>query len=266
MAARLCQIDRVYKVGGAQAIAALAYGTETVPKVDKIFGPGNSFVTQAKLLVAQDPAGATSDMPAGPSEVLIISDGSCSASFTAADLLSQAEHGSDSQVVLVSTSAAVLSDVARELEIHLATLGRETIARAALEKSLFIEVQDLDEAFEVSNTYAPEHLILQIDNARAGSSRVQNAGSVFLGTYSAEAVGDYASGTNHVLPTYGYARSMSGLSLESFFKSISFQELSSEALIDIGPTVETLAQLEGLDAHALAVAVRRKSLLAEVEG
>ena len=265
VAARLCKIDRVYKVGGAQAISALAYGTETVPKVDKIFGPGNSFVTQAKLLVSQDPSGATSDMPAGPSEVLIVSDGSCPASFTAADLLSQAEHGSDSQVVLVSTSPAVFSDVARELEKHLSTLGRETLARAALEKSLLIEVQNLDEAFAVSNAYAPEHLILQIANAREASSRVKNAGSVFLGTYSAEAVGDYASGTNHVLPTYGYARSMSGLSLESFMKSISFQELSPQALIEIGPTVETLAQLEGLEAHALAVAVRRRRLLAEVE-
>jgi histidinol-phosphate aminotransferase len=256
VAAALTGITRVFKLGGAQAIAAMAYGTASVPKVDKIFGPGNAWVTQAKVLVAEDPDGAAIDLPAGPSEVLVIADDSADPTFVAADLLSQAEHGADSQVVLVATSAAIIDAVERELEAQLAALPRRELARASLAHSRLVEVGSTQEALEVSNRYAPEHLILQTRDARALVARVRNAGSVFVGPWSPESVGDYASGTNHVLPTYGWARSVSGLSLEAFQKTITVQELSVPGLRALGPVVETLAELEGLDAHRRAVSLR----------
>jgi histidinol dehydrogenase len=260
VAAKLCKIHKVYKVGGAQAVAAMAYGTESVPKVDKIFGPGNAYVTQAKTLVAQDALGAASDLPAGPSEVLVIADGSAPANFTAADLLSQAEHGADSQVILLSPSSILIDEILGQIDDQVALLPRASIARAALGNSLAIEVRDIAEALEISESYAPEHLILQVKNARDVSKSVTNAGSVFLGAWSPESVGDYASGTNHVLPTYGFAKTYSGLSLDAFFKSTTFQELTREGLMDIASTVENLARCEDLIAHERAVTIRRRAL------
>lgn len=260
VAAQLCGIERLYKIGGAQAIAALAYGTKTIPKVDKIFGPGNAWVTEAKAQVSQDPRGAAMDMPAGPSEVLVLADRSANPIFVAADLLSQAEHGPDSQVCLVTNSKDLLQKVKRELEKQLAALPRKEIAKKSLTYAALILVSELAEGFEVSNQYAPEHLILHLENANQWTARVQNAGSVFLGGWSPESVGDYASGTNHVLPTYGYAKAFSGLSVDSFVKQITFQELTAKALKDIGPTVERLASLEGLDAHRRAVSLRLETL------
>lgn len=262
VAATFCGIDHIYKIGGAQAVAAMAYGTATIPKVDKIFGPGNAWVTAAKQLVAHDPAGAACDMPAGPSEVLVIADAQANPTFVAADLLSQAEHGPDSQVVLVTTDAALADRVAQAIDELLRTLPRREIAAQALINSLAIVVRDLDEALVVSNAYAPEHLIIQVRDPRALMPQVRNAGSVFLGAWSPESVGDYASGTNHVLPTYGFARAYSGLSVEAFGTQITFQELTADGLRDIGPTVETLAGVEQLDAHALAVRVRLAALRA----
>lgn len=259
-AAKLCGINKIFAVGGAQAIAALAYGTETIPKVIKIFGPGNKYVTEAKLQVAQDPFGAALDMPAGPSEVLVIADDRANAQLVAADLLSQAEHDVDSKVILITTSQSLASQVDEALTAQLKNLQRQKIITKSLEKAAIIIVDSLDEAFAISNIFAPEHLILQIDNPRNYLNFVQNAGSVFIGKWSAEALGDYASGPNHVLPTYGYAKSYSGLGVESFMKSITFQEVSKEGLIALAPTVETLAQLEGLDAHKTAVNLRRKMI------
>ncbi len=253
-------ITEIYKMGGAQAIAALAYGTQSVPKVDKIYGPGNAWVTEAKLQVSQDPSGAACDLPAGPSEVLVIADHDANPGFVASDLLSQAEHGVDSQVILISTSAPVLKQVQVELAAQLAHLPRSKIAALALEKSVLIEVETLKQAMDISNEYAPEHLILQVQQAREYSKGVRHAGSVFLGAWTPESVGDYASGTNHVLPTYGFARSYSGLSTESFMKAISFQELSEHGLRDLGPTVERIAEAEFLDAHKRAVSIRLKGL------
>lgn len=256
VAAELCGIDHIYTVGGAQAITAMAYGTASIPKVDKIFGPGNGWVTEAKLQVAADPEGAAIDMPAGPSEVLVIADASANANFIAADLLSQAEHGRDSQVILVTSDAGLVPRVRAALDAQLAALPRRELAAAALEHSRCFIAADLDAALSISDAYAPEHLILHVEEPETWARRVQNAGSVFLGPWSPESVGDYASGTNHVLPTHGYARSYSGLSLESFLKFITFQHLSREGLAAIAPAVEELARIEGLEAHRRAVSLR----------
>jgi histidinol dehydrogenase len=259
-AARVSGVQRVFKLGGAQAIAALAYGTETVPKVDKVFGPGSVWVTEAKAQVDRDPYGAARDYPAGPSEVLVIADASANPTFVASDLLSQAEHGADSQVLLLTTSAELASAVAREVESQKQTLPRRSIVDAALGHSRAIVVADLAEAFAISNRYAPEHLILQIERARDWLPQVQAAGSVFLGPWTPETVGDYCSGTNHVLPTYGFARRYSSLGVADFLRSMTVQELTPDGLRAIGPTATTLAALEGLDAHARAVTRRLATL------
>jgi histidinol dehydrogenase len=256
VAASLAGVRDIFKVGGAQAIAAMAYGTESIPKVGKIFGPGNAWVTCAKSLVSADPAGAAIDMPAGPSEVLVIADDSASPEFVASDLLSQAEHGVDSQVVLVTTSAELAAEVAVEVNSQLALLSRAEIARAALEHSRIIVADSIGIAVAISNLYAPEHLIIQVDNARSLLADVRNAGSVFVGPWTPESVGDYCSGTNHVLPTYGFARNYSGLGLDQFMRQMTVQELTREGLASLGDTVVRLADLEGLDAHAAAVTRR----------
>jgi histidinol dehydrogenase len=256
VAASRAGVRDIFKVGGAQAIAAMAYGTESVPKVDKVFGPGNAWVTCAKSIVAGDPDGAAIDMPAGPSEVLVIADDEASPVFVAADLLSQAEHGVDSQVVLVSTSRNLAEATIAELDVQLAQLSRNDIARKALENSRVIVVRDLDTAIEVSNRYAPEHLILQCAGARDALKEIKCAGSVFVGPWTPESVGDYCSGTNHVLPTYGYARSYSGLSVDQFLRRMTVQELTRDGLVALGDAVMTLANMEGLDAHAAAVSLR----------
>ncbi|WP_426285115.1 histidinol dehydrogenase [Luteibacter sp. E-22] len=255
-AAKTTGVHRVFKLGGAQAIAAMAYGTETVPRCDKIFGPGNAWVTEAKLQVAGDPAGAAIDMPAGPSEVLVIADADADPRFVAADLLSQAEHGPDSQVLLVSPSASLLDRVAIEVERQRAALPRADIAARALAESRLVQVSDLDEAVTVSNRYAPEHLIIQTAEPRALLDAVESAGSVFLGEWTPESVGDYCSGSNHVLPTYGYARSYSGVSVASFQKQVTVQEVTAAGLRVIGPCAATLAAAEQLEAHRRAVTLR----------
>jgi histidinol dehydrogenase len=255
-AARLCGIDDVFKVGGAQAIAALAYGTASVPKCDKLFGPGNSFVTEAKLQVSRDAAGAAIDLPAGPSEVMVIADRSAPPAFVAADLLSQAEHGPDSQVVLVTFSHDVASRVTLELRNQLSCLPRGTVATAALKKSRVLLAASPAEALEIANRYAPEHLILQVKNPRALLAGIATAGSVFVGPWTPESLGDYASGTNHVLPTYGWARACSGLGLTDFQRTMTIQEASPRGLKKLGPVVERLALAENLAAHQRAVRVR----------
>lgn len=255
-AARACGIEEIYKIGGAQAIAAMAFGTETVPKVDKIFGPGNAWVTAAKQAVAQDPAGAALDMPAGPSEVMVLADAKANPRFVALDLLSQAEHGPDSQVILVTTDAAQIANVDREIAVVLPQLPRKSIIQQSLSHGAAVLVADLEQAIEIANQYAPEHLILQVGEARRCVDKIHSAGSVFVGAWTPESVGDYCSGTNHVLPTYGYARSYSGLSVIDFQRRMTVQELTPEGLADLAPTVTTLATLEGLDAHAEAVRVR----------
>lgn len=255
-AASRAGITDIYKVGGAQAIAAMAYGTESIPKVCKIFGPGNAWVTSAKTLVSIDAYGAAIDMPAGPSEVMVIADDTAVAEFVASDLLSQAEHGSDSQVVLVTTSAALAGDVNVAIEKQLARLSRAAIASLALENSRIFLVDDLDTAVALSNQYAPEHLILQISEPRNVLPQLRNAGSVFLGPWTPESVGDYCSGTNHVLPTYGFARTYSGLGVDQFMRQMTIQELSREGLKGISSAVLSLAGMEGLDAHAAAVTIR----------
>jgi histidinol dehydrogenase len=265
-AAAECGIREVYKVGGAQAIAAMAYGTESIPKVDKIFGPGNAWVTAAKTEVASDPAGAALDMPAGPSEVLVIADAGADARAVALDLLSQAEHGVDSQVLLVTDSVEMADAVAAEIAAALPGLSRAAIIEQSLQHSRLILTTDIAEALDVANAYAPEHLIMQVANARGWLERVQNAGSVFLGPFTPEAVGDYCSGTNHVLPTYGYARAYSGLSVQDFQKRMSVQELSAAGVRGLQPTVSTLARMEGLDAHARAVEVRIERLNEQAAG
>jgi len=257
-AADLCGVTRIFKVGGAQAIAAMAYGTESVGKVDKIFGPGNQYVTCAKQLVLQ--AGTSIDMPAGPSEVAILADGSSVPAFVAADLLSQAEHGTDSQVILVSTSESVIEQSLIELERQLHQLPRREIASMALAHSKAILVEDIDAGIEMVNAYAPEHLILAVENADRAAERITNAGSVFIGNYSCESAGDYASGTNHTLPTGGAARSFSGVSLDSFVKKITFQKLNAYGLRNLGPTIETLAVAEGLEAHRRAISIRLEEI------
>lgn len=255
-AARACGIDSIYKAGGAQAIAALAFGTETIPKTYKIFGPGNKYVTEAKIQVSQHYNGAALDMPAGPSEVLVIADEMANPAFVASDLLAQAEHDTAAHTVLVTTSAKLAKKVQEEIANQILTLSRKEIIEESMAKSIIIITENINEAFAISNQYAPEHLILQIDHAENYLSEVINAGSVFIGAFTPESVGDYASGTNHVLPTYGYARMYSGLDVVTFMKSISFQHLSADGLSYLGKTVETLASLEGLDAHKNAVSVR----------
>ncbi|WP_299495170.1 histidinol dehydrogenase [uncultured Shewanella sp.] len=256
-AAQACGIQDIYQIGGAQAIAALAFGTESVPKVDKIFGPGNRFVTEAKRSVSQDPRTLVSiDMPAGPSEVLIIADSHANPDFVAADLLSQAEHGPDSQVILVTDSMALAQQVNLALKTQLAQLSRADIASQALTQSRSIVVNNLAEAVQVSNRYGPEHLIIQTQSPRTLLDNIRAAGSVFLGAYTPESVGDYASGTNHVLPTYGYSRTVSSLSLSDFCRRFTVQELSPQGLVHLSDTVMTLAAAEQLDAHKHAVAIR----------
>ena len=256
VAAQACGVDQIFKVGGAQAVAAMAYGTATVPKVDKIFGPGNAWVTAAKTQVATDPGGAALDMPAGPSEVMVVADAGADPEFVALDLMSQAEHGPDSQAILVCTDAALAEATQRAIDAALPALPRRDIISASLQHGAVILTANLGEAFEIVNRYAPEHLIVQVEDPRQYIDLIDNAGSVFLGPWTPESVGDYCSGTNHVLPTYGYARSYSGLSVGSFQKQLTFQELSRDGLAGLGDTVTTLAGLEGLDAHAEAVRVR----------
>lgn len=253
-AAQRCGIRDVFKLGGAQAIAAMAWGTESVPRCDKLFGPGNAFVTEAKRQLAGE--GIAIDMPAGPSEVMVIADADADASFVAADLLAQAEHGPDSQVLLVTTDAALIDAVLQAIETQIAKLPRADIARAALAHSLLIAVPDLATATDIANAYAPEHLIVQTREPRALLPLLRAAGSIFLGAYAAESLGDYCSGTNHVLPTGGAARAFSGVSLASFQNAITVQEVSAAGLRAIGPCAITLAGIEGLDAHAAAVRLR----------
>jgi histidinol dehydrogenase len=255
-AAGACGVTDMFKIGGAQAIAAMAYGTATIPKVDKIFGPGNAWVTAAKQAVALDAQGAALDMPAGPSEVMVVADSSADARHVALDLLAQSEHGEDSQSMLVTTSRELAAAVRREITAILPGLPRRAIIARALEHSAAILVTDLDTALEVANCYAAEHLILQVREPRRWAERVLNAGSVFLGPWTPESVGDYCSGTNHVLPTYGFARAYSGLSVTDFQRRMTLQELTPAGLQGLAPTVETLAGLEGLEAHARAVRVR----------
>ena len=258
VAARLCGIERVFALGGAQAIAAMAYGSDSVPRCDKLFGPGNAWVTEAKRQVSIDACAI--DMPAGPSEVLVIADVAARAEFVAADLLAQAEHGPDSQVLLISDSAELIDAVRAQIDSQLARLTRREIAAQALAHSRAIRVADLDTAVAISNRYAPEHLILQVADPRALLQRVRAAGSVFLGAFSPESVGDYCSGTNHVLPTDGWARSCSGVSVASFQRAISVQELSSHGLDTIGGDAVLMAKAEGLHAHAEAVLVRLRAI------
>ncbi len=262
-AARRCGIDAVFKLGGAQAIAAMAYGTGSVPKCDKLFGPGNAWVTEAKQQVAQDVAGAAIDMPAGPSELLVIADADADPRFVAADLLSQAEHGPDSQVILLTDSAALREAVLLAVAEQLLQLPRRDTAAKALQSSRAILVDSLAQALVVSNLYAPEHLIMQVRDPRTWLPEVRNAGSVFLGAWTPESVGDYCSGTNHVLPTYGHARAYSGVSVASFQKAITVQELSRAGLVGIGPCAMTLARAEGLDAHERAVSLRLTAIGAQ---
>jgi histidinol dehydrogenase len=260
VAARKAGIGRVFKVGGAQAIAAMAYGTASIPKCDKLFGPGNAWVTAAKLLVANDAAGAAADLPAGVTEVMVIADHEARADFVASDLLAQAEHGADAQAILVTTSAALAQEVAREVARQVPSLSRTEILHASVREMRLIVVESLDTAFSVANEYAPEHLLLEIQEPRTWLPRVQAAGAVFLGSWSPESMGDYCSGPNHTLPTYGYAKAYSGLSLEDFQKRITVQELTPAGLRGLGETAQILARLEGLDGHAAAVGIRLAAL------
>jgi histidinol dehydrogenase len=256
--AKLIGISEIFKVGGAQAIAAMAYGTQTIPKVNKIFGPGNQYVTKAKSLVQQE--GVAIDMPAGPSEVLVIADSQADPVFVAADLLSQSEHGPDSQVIMLTDNQDFMDKVEIEVEKQVALLPRKDIALKALENSKLILLPTIDACISFSNLYAPEHLIINLIDPNTITGRIKNAGSVFLGKFSCESAGDYASGTNHTLPTNGYAKSYSGVSVESFIKKITFQEINAEGMRDLGPTIELLAEAESLSGHKNAVTVRLKSL------
>ena len=260
VAAELCGVHTVFKVGGAQAIAAMAYGTQSITKVDKIFGPGNAWVTAAKQLVAADPAGAALDLPAGPSEVMVIADATARADFVAADLLAQAEHDPMSQSILVTDSAALAAEIVTQIDQQLVKCSRRAILLQSLKQSRILIADSVATAVEIANDYAPEHLILQVENARSWLERIYNAGSVFLGPWTPEPMGDYCSGTNHVLPTYGYARAYSGLSLLDFSKRMTVQELTPAGLNDLGPTAITLAELEGLGAHVHAVQLRLDAL------
>jgi histidinol dehydrogenase len=264
VAAQLCGITTVFKVGGAQAIAALAYGTDTIAKADKIFGPGNAWVTAAKQLVAADPAGAACDMPAGPSEVMVVADDKARADFVASDLLAQAEHDTQAQAILVTSSRRLAEAVSAEVQKQTQLLSRRAILEKSLAASRCIVVRDVEAAIDVANQYAAEHLILEVEDPRSWLPRIQNAGSVFLGAWSPEPMGDYCSGANHVLPTYGYARAYSGLSVLDFVKGITVQELSPTGLRNLGPVAVELAKLEGLDAHASAVSRRLDVLEAGV--
>ncbi len=255
--ARLLEIKEIYAVGGAQAIAAMAFGTESVPKVYKIFGPGNQYVTQAKQVVAGQ--GLAIDFPAGPSEVAILADDSADPRFIAADLLSQAEHGADSQVIFATNSNPLIEEVLECLDSQIESLPRRTIALEALKQSKLVYFNELDEAMAFINHYAPEHLIINVRNPLAWANKVVNAGSVFLGPYTPESVGDYASGTNHTLPTNGNARMYAGVSLDSYMKKITFQQITQEGLENIGPAVEIMAEAEGLEAHRRAVSIRREN-------
>lgn len=255
-AANLVGVTKIFKIGGVQAIAAMVFGTETIPKVYKIFGPGNQYVTCAKQLINKE--GVAIDMPAGPSEVAVIADKSCIPAFVAADLLSQAEHGADSQVILVSNDLSVIENVNNELDKQLKQLSRNIIAEKALKNSKAILVKTSEEGIELLNEYAPEHLIIACENEEVLADKVINAGSVFLGNYSCESAGDYASGTNHTLPTNGYAKAYSGVSLDSFVKKVTFQKLTKEGIQTIGRTIELMAEAEGLDAHKNAVSIRLK--------
>lgn len=257
-AAKLTGVDKIAKVGGAQAIGALAYGTESVPKVDKIYGPGNQYVTAAKQIVNQK--GIAIDMPAGPSEVAVIADHSANPEFIASDLLSQAEHGIDSQVILISTNQDLIRKVIIEIKVLSKALPRKHIIEKSLLNSRFFLVENLDVAVDLSNAYAPEHLIISTENCDALAEKIINAGSVFLGNYTPESAGDYASGTNHTLPTYGYARNHSGVSVDSFVKKITFQKISITGLRNLGPTIELMAEKEELEAHKLAITIRLKNL------
>lgn len=256
--ADLIGINKIYKVGGAQAISAMAFGTESIPKVYKIFGPGNQYVTKAKELVQQ--TGTAIDMPAGPSEVLVIADATCKPSFVAADLLSQAEHGADSQVILLSPSDDVIDKVLNEIDSQINELPRKEVAKLALKQSRAIQCASIEECVELSNYYAPEHLIIASEKAENLLGQIQNAGSVFVGNYSCESAGDYASGTNHTLPTNGYARNYSGVSLDSFIRKITFQRLTEKGIQNIGPSIECMAEAEELFAHKNAVSLRLKSI------
>jgi len=255
-AARLSGIEKIFKVGGAQSIAAMAHGTESIPQADKIFGPGNSWVTRAKQMISTLGLSVSIDMPAGPTEVMIISDGCTNPKFIAYDLLSQAEHGTDSQVILISQDKSFLEKVAIEIDKAIETISTREIAKVSMENSKFICVDKIQDAFQISNNYAPEHLIINCQDAEEMLPRISSAGSVFLGEWSPESAGDYCSGTNHVLPTAGFATSYSGLSVDSFCKSISVQSLSKEGLQSIGGDIINLAMSEGLEAHAKAVRVR----------
>jgi histidinol dehydrogenase len=257
-AAKICGVQEFYKLGGAQAVGLMAYGDNKVPKVNKIFGPGNQYVTAAKLLVSVDPDGCSIDMPAGPSEVLVIADSSANPAFVAADLLSQAEHGADSQVVLITTTLGMANNIELKIVNQLEQLPRKELASKALENSFVLVTEDIDKAIDFSNKYAPEHLIINVNSPEDYTGGVINAGSVFLGPYSPESAGDYASGTNHSLPTYGYAKTFGGVSVEAFMKSITFQKLSKEGLGNISAAVQTLAEVEGLQAHKNAVHIRLK--------
>jgi histidinol dehydrogenase len=258
-AAGICGIREFYKAGGAHAIAMMAYGTRGIKKVDKIFGPGNQYVTAAKTLVSTDPDGSVIDMPAGPSEVLIIADKSARPDFVASDLLAQAEHGFDSQVILLTPNQEFAGRVANEIKLQIRFLPRKALAEKSLEHSFILIVQTISEAISLSNDYAPEHLILNFPNAEKILGKIRNAGSVFIGPYSPESAGDYASGTNHSLPTYGYAKSLGGVSVESFMKPITFQKLTYEGLRNIEKTIVQLAETEKLEAHANSVRIRLKN-------
>jgi histidinol dehydrogenase len=260
VAARKAGVEQIFKVGGAQAIAAMAYGSESIPKCDKVFGPGNAYVTAAKMLVAQDPGGAALDLPAGVTEVMVIADDEARAEFVAADLLAQAEHSPDAQAILVTTQPALAAAVFAEVQRQSALLSRAAILAGSIAAMRLIVVDTLQTAFDIANTYAPEHLILEIREARRWLSSISTAGAVFLGHWSPESLGDYCSGPNHTLPTYGYARSYSGLSLEDFQRRITVQELTPSGLKGLGPTARILAALEGLDAHAAAVSIRLEAL------
>jgi histidinol dehydrogenase len=257
-AASVTGVTEIFRIGGVPAIAAMAYGTESVPQVDKVFGPGNQYVTCAKQLVSRE--GTPIDMPAGPSEVAVLADGSCVPAFVAADLLSQAEHGMDSQVLLVTTEERVIREVEEQLALQLQDLPRRDIAAHALGHSRAVLVAGLDEGTELINAYAPEHLVIATENDAEVADCILHAGSVFLGNYSPESAGDYASGTNHTLPTHGYARIYSGVSVDSFVRKITFQKLSRDGLRGIAPAVEQMAAAEGLEAHRRAVAIRKGSL------
>jgi histidinol dehydrogenase len=256
--AKLVGITSIYKVGGAQAIAAMAYGTESIPKVDKVFGPGNQYVTMAKQLVSME--GTAIDMPAGPSEVAIIADETADPEFVAADLLSQAEHGEDSQVILITDSSLLIKNVMKAIDYQIENLPRKEVAQACLNNSKVIVVKDLKEAVLIANQYAPEHLIINCENSEQIAESITHAGSVFIGPYSPESAGDYASGTNHTLPTNGAARTYSGISLSSFMKDITFQQISAAGIQNLGPVVEIMAEAEQLIAHKNAISIRLKKL------